>query len=89
MQAIVTRFLAPTNHQPSRVKATAAAGRLTVPWDHSLGVSANHQAVARALADRFGWAGRWVSGGMPLGDGDVFVCVDRADQEFQIEAKGA
>jgi hypothetical protein len=25
---------------------------------------------------------------MPLGDGDVFVCVDRAEGEFQIEAKG-
>lgn len=88
MQAIVTRWLAPTNYRPSRIKASAAAGSLTVPWDHSIGVDGNHLAAARALAERQGWAGRWIGGGMPSGDGDVFVCVDRADGEFQIDVKG-
>lgn len=55
MQAIVTRFLAPTNHRGARIKATAQAGALTVPWDYALGVEENHRAAALAFATRWGW----------------------------------
>jgi hypothetical protein len=40
-QAIVTKFLGPTDHRGSRIKATAEAGSITVSWDHGLGVEEN------------------------------------------------
>ncbi len=49
-QAIVTKFLGPTNCRGSRVKATSASGHtLTVSWDHALDSDANHIAAAKAL----------------------------------------
>ena len=73
-QAIVTRYMGPTNFRGSRVKATCAAGSLTLSWDDSLDTAANHAAACKALADRLGWGGKWRGGGMPDGRGDVFVC---------------
>lgn len=73
-QAIVTRFLGPTNHRGARVKATADAGTVTVSWDYALGISENHERAAFALADKLGWTGNWVGGGLP-GKGYAFVSV--------------
>lgn len=72
-QAIMTAFLAPTNHRPARVKATADAGSITVSWDHALGVDDNHKRAAMALADKLGWLGHWHGGSLP-GSGFAFVC---------------
>src|SRR4051812_45021830 len=36
MQAIQTRYLGPSNVRGSRVKAFAAAGSITLSWDHRL-----------------------------------------------------
>lgn len=77
MQAIVTKYLPPTNHKGARVVAKAAAGRLVVHWDHSLNVADNHAAAARALVEKLGWGGRWIAGGLPSEDGDVFVAYDQ------------
>jgi hypothetical protein len=71
-QAIVTKFHGPTNHRGARVKATADAGSVTVSWDHSLCIEANHRAAALALASRYGWPLDMVGGGLP-GSGYVFV----------------
>lgn len=71
-QAITTKFLAPTNTQGARVKATAAADSITVPWDNAVGVYENHAAAAQALVDRMEWGGEWVGGGLPK-DGYCFV----------------
>jgi len=57
-QAIVTKYLGPTNHRGSRIKATATAGTVTVPWDSAQGVDENHERAARALAQRFNWLDR-------------------------------
>ena len=73
-QAIVTKWLAPTNVRGSRVKATAEAGSITVGWDHSLNAYDNHLAVAQALADKFGWRGAWYGGAIPKSSGYAFVC---------------
>lgn len=54
-QAIETKFLGPTDHRGPRVKATAAAGSVTVEWDHALGPVDNHAAAARKLATDLGW----------------------------------
>lgn len=71
-QAIVTKHLLPTNTRGTRVKATAAAGSVTVDWEDSLSISANHAAAARALAVKLSWVGGFVGGGMPNG-GFCFV----------------
>ena len=77
-QAIVTKFLAPTNTQAGRIKATAAAGSVTVPYDHSLSQKGNHDVAARTLAEKKEWAGLWIAGGMPGSDGNVYVLIENA-----------
>lgn len=62
MQAIRTYFIGPTNYRGSRVKAVAAAGSITLPWDHALNPLGNHRAAAKALAEQYDWPGRWTPG---------------------------
>jgi hypothetical protein len=71
-QAIVTRYIGPTNYHGSRVKATAEAGSLTLPWDSALDSYANHVKAAKALARKFKWGGIWYGGGTSAG----YVFVD-------------
>ena len=66
-QAITTKYLGPTNHRGSRVKATCDAGSLTVPWDYALNVEDNHAAAVNALAAKLDWKGRWHLGGTKTG----------------------
>jgi hypothetical protein len=78
MQAIVTKFLGPTNHRGSRVKAWCEAGSVTVSWDHAKDVGGNHDAAAEALIRKLGWdapcyRGRWVGGGLPNTTGNAYV----------------
>jgi hypothetical protein len=75
-QAIVTKYIGPTNYRGSRIVAKAAAGRIYVSYDHALNIDDNHLAAARALARKYGWPGEWHGGGMPSGDGNVYVCGD-------------
>lgn len=72
-QAIVTKYLAPTNTRGSRVKATAAAGSITIPYDYAGNANSVHAKAAKALAEKFGWSGVYVAGGMPAEDGNVYV----------------
>lgn len=73
-QAITTKYLGPTNVRGSRVKATAAAGSLTLNWDVALNSDQNHIAAAKALAEKFDWGGaEWHGGGLPDCSGYVFV----------------
>lgn len=78
-QAIVTKFLGPTNVRGSRVKATCDAGSLTRSWNHALGIEANHRAAAEALRDKLEWNnehyGKMHMGGLP-GSGYAFVFED-------------
>lgn len=77
MQAIVTKYHGPTNRRGSRVSATAAAGRVYLEWDDALSSDANHDAAAKALAEKMGWLGdrygRLVSGHLPDGVSNVHV----------------
>ena len=62
-QAIVTKWLDPTNHRGSRVRASCDAGSLTVSWDYEVGVEGNHRAAALALAEKLGWGTEnWIGG---------------------------
>ena len=64
-QAIVTKYIGPTNTRGSRIKATAAAGSIFMPRDDSLSIEKNHAKAAQLLADKYGWPGRWFQGGSP------------------------
>jgi hypothetical protein len=53
MQAIITKFLPPTNVRGSRYKASCERGSLTVDADHALNAEENHRAVCDALCAKF------------------------------------
>lgn len=57
MQAIRTKYLPATNYKPSRMKASAEAGSVTISWDDEFGQEENHIRAARALAEKFEWTG--------------------------------
>jgi len=78
-QAITTKYLGPTNVKGSRIKATAAAGSLTIHIDHALNIEANHTKAAELLAHKYGWGGQWFMGGLPNDDGYCFVCTEDKD----------
>ncbi len=70
-QAILTRFIGPTDHRGSRIKASAAAGSHTWEYDHSLDGPTNHQSAMRVFVHLKGWnewGGRWAGGQLPSGD---------------------
>lgn len=64
MQAIRTRYHGPTNTKGSRLSAQCEAGRIYVPYDHALNLSDNHEAAAKALANRLGWKRHPMIGGV-------------------------
>lgn len=73
-QAIITKYLPASNIKGSRIKASAAAGSITLHLDNALNAEANHAKAAEALANKFGWRGAWHIGGMPNDSGYCFVC---------------
>lgn len=83
-QAIVTKFLGPTNHRGSRVKATCQGGSVTLPWEHAWNPEKNHTNAARELAHRMGWGRgvgneteiRLVGGSLPDGTGNAYIILD-------------
>lgn len=76
-QAITTSYRGPTNCRGTRVIARCEAKRVSVSWDDSLDVGANHAAAAMQLMDQLGWSEKCdlVMGG--TGDGYVFVQVPK------------
>ncbi|UTQ78220.1 hypothetical protein [Aeromonas phage Aer_P220] len=74
-QAIQVKYLSCTNFRGSRFKATAAAGSVTVSYDHALSAEKNAEAAMLALVNKFGWdecPATWQGGVLPNGD-YVFV----------------
>ena len=72
MQAIVTKFLAPTNHKGARIKATAAAGTVTINFDYEAGDFGSHLLAANALLKKLNWEqnGITIAGSGMLPDGN-------------------
>lgn len=72
MQAIQTRYLSPTNSQGARIKATCAAGSITIGYPHELSGQAVHRKAAEALVSKLGWVdphyGGLLGGCLPNGD---------------------
>jgi hypothetical protein len=79
MQAIVTKYLGPTNFKPARIKAKCEAMSLTVSWKAELDITENHDRAARLLAEKLGWLdghhGELVGGGLPDTSGNCYVFV--------------
>jgi hypothetical protein len=76
MQAIVTKFIGPTNTKGARIKAVASAGSVTVSFEYGMSHEERHQVAAKALCAKFGWPWDHISGSLPDGS-DVWVKVDR------------
>ena len=72
MQAIITKYLSATNSRGSRIKATCAAGSVTIGYPHEFSGMACHAAAAKALVDKMGWNdphyGGLMGGQLPNGD---------------------
>lgn len=54
-QAIMTKYIGPTNSRNSRIKASAPAGSITISYDRELNEDDNHKQAAEALCDKFNW----------------------------------
>jgi len=71
MQAILTRYLGPTNYKGSRIKATTAGGdSLTIGIDNRRSVEQEHERAANLLNAKLGWdkiPGRLVGGALKVG----------------------
>jgi hypothetical protein len=76
MQAIITKYLGPSNVKGSRIKATAVAGSVTVPYQHELNNEDAHAYAALAYARKQGWKGELIAGSIEPGGGYVFVFTD-------------
>lgn len=76
-QAIITKFLSPTDFKGSRVKATAAEGSITLAWNHEHSPEWNHEFAAMALMNKFGWDrdNAPLGGSLPDSSGYAFVMV--------------
>lgn len=70
MQAILTKYLCPTNHRGARIAASCMAARIVVPYDDGMGLDHNHETAARLLMQQLGWDKnrRPASGTLPNGD---------------------
>ena len=78
-QTIITRFLGPTNHRGSRIKATAWRASVTVQYPRELDAGRAHRAAAEALCEKLtatGSGGFWrviLGAEMPDGTGFAFI----------------
>ena len=76
-QAIVTKYLGPTDRRGARVVAYANAGKLTAPWEDAWSIEDNHAYAARMLAERYEWTERYTlaGGALPHDKGYCFILV--------------
>lgn len=72
MQAIITKYLSPTNSRGSRIKATCYAGSITIDYPHELSGQTCHRKAAEALVAKLEWNyaayGLLLGGQLPTGD---------------------
>lgn len=76
-QAIITKYLSPTNTKGARVKAYATGARptVTIPWNHDWTPGRNHYFAAELLKKRLAWSGTLESGSLSPGQ-VVHVFID-------------
>jgi hypothetical protein len=78
-QAITTKYLGPTNHRGSRIKANCAAGSLTIGWDDRWNQERNHIQAAMQLAKKLNWEFKFHGGCDARGD---YVFVSETETYF-------
>jgi len=79
MQAIVTKYLCPTNNSGARIKASCDAGSVTISYPHAHGLTEAHAEAVRTLLAKLGWSGSWRMGSAPERGNNVAyvaVCLD-------------
>ena len=68
MKAIETKYLGPSGHRGSRIKATDHDGNaVTIGYPHELSGMACHRKAADALCEKMGWKGDLIGGGLGPG----------------------
>jgi hypothetical protein len=75
MQAIQTKYMGPTNTKGSRIKATCAAGSVTIGYPYELSGMDCHAKAAYALLAKMHWDYKLVGGQLANHD-YAFVMVD-------------
>lgn len=75
MQAIITKYLGPTNTKGSRIKASCAAGSVTIDYPDELSGIDCHAKAAYALLAKMHWGYKLVGGQLPSQE-YAFVMVD-------------
>lgn len=63
-QAIITKWIGPTNTRGSKVKARCAGGSVTLHYDDALNLDENHHRAAFALRVKMGWDGSAILGAL-------------------------
>ena len=93
-QSITTKYLSPTTHLGSRVKATATGMRnnvsFTHDWDYSLGTTDNHIAAAKGLVNKLEWLwlqGEWI--GADFTDGNMVFVQNNGNNFFGADVEVA
>ena len=84
-QAIVTRYVCPTNTKPSRIRAKCDRASITISMPLEVSGADAHAVAVRELLAKFAeedgtdssWPSfdRWVCGGMPQSSKDAYVWV--------------
>ena len=79
MQAIMTKYLGPTDYRGSRIKAWTESGHsLTVDYPHEArGGAGVHSVAAIALARKLAWRGDLIAGATDKGYVFVFAHSER------------
>lgn len=72
MKAITTHFRGATNTRGATILARAEGVR-TIAVRYDYGSDEPHRDAARAPAEKLGWSGTYLGGGLPDGTGRVFV----------------
>ena len=77
-QAIITKYLGPTDTKGGRIKASCYSGSVTIDYPHHLSGDAKHLAAAEALCKKLDWTGTLIGGSLPDESGYAFVFADES-----------
>jgi hypothetical protein len=79
MQAIVTKYIGPSNTKGARIQARMGDVRVSVPYPHELSGAAGHFEAVKALCEKLGYKDREFVSAFS-NDGYVFIMTNYADK---------
>lgn len=77
-QAIITKYLGPTDTKGARIKATCYSGSIAIDYPYHLDTDRAHRAAAKALCKKLDWTGTLIGGSLPDESGYAFVFADES-----------